>query len=146
MEEVVAEVTKVEKAIRLLQTMPIVSLNMGNLTLGVNTLQNGLIAGEKEKAMLQEELDKEKDFQKRYEHNVEIWRKSKVEVELKNKVLIKKLQVENEELKGSTTQLKSHHENMQNLRQKAEIWKPYKRSGQKHYFLIRDNRRLWIVK
>jgi hypothetical protein len=141
MEEVVAEVTKVEKAIRLLQTMPIVSLNMGNLTLGVNTLQNGLIAGEKEKAMLQEELDKEKDFQKRYEHNVEIWRKSKVEVELKNK-----LQDENEELKGSTTQLKSHHENMQNLRQKAEIWKPYKRSGQKHYFLIRDNRRLWIVK
>jgi len=121
MEEVVAEVTKVDKAIRLFQIIPIVNLNMGNLTLGVNTLQNGLIAGEKEKAMLQEELDKEKDFQKRYEHNVEIWRKSKVEVELKNKVLIKKLQDENEELKGSTTQLKSHHENMQNLRQKAKI-------------------------
>jgi hypothetical protein len=72
MEEVVTEVMKVDKAIRLFQTMPIMSLNMGNLTLGVNTLQNGLVAGEKEKAMLQEELDKEKDFQKKYEHNVEI--------------------------------------------------------------------------
>jgi hypothetical protein len=47
--------------------------------------------GEKEKAMLQEELDKERNFQKGYKHNVEIWRKNKVEVEQKNKVLIKKL-------------------------------------------------------
>jgi hypothetical protein len=33
---------------------------------------------------------------------VEIWRKNMVEVEQKNKILIKKLQDENEELKGST--------------------------------------------
>ncbi len=47
--------------------------------------------GEKEKAMLQEELDKDKDFQKGYKHNVEIWRKNKVEAEQKNKVIIKQL-------------------------------------------------------
>jgi hypothetical protein len=34
---------------------------------------------------------------------VEIWRKNKAEVELKNKILITKLQDENEELKGSTS-------------------------------------------
>ncbi len=54
---------------------------MGNLTLEVNTLKNRLVMREKEKAMLHEELDKEKDFQKGYKHNVEIWRKNRVEVE-----------------------------------------------------------------
>jgi hypothetical protein len=40
--------------------MAIVSLNMGNLTLEVNTLKNRLVTGEKEeKVVLQEELDKE---------------------------------------------------------------------------------------
>ncbi len=34
----------------------------------------------KEKAMLQEELDKDEDFLKGYKHNVEMWRKNKVEV------------------------------------------------------------------
>jgi len=38
----------------------------------VNNLNNKLVIGEKEKAILQEELDKEKDFQKGYKHNVEI--------------------------------------------------------------------------
>jgi bacterioferritin (cytochrome b1) len=52
--------------------MAIVSLNIGNLTLEVNTLKNRLAIGEKEKAMLQEELGKERDFQKGYKHNVEI--------------------------------------------------------------------------
>jgi hypothetical protein len=52
--------------------MAIVSLNMGNLTLKVNTLNNILVTGEKEKVMLQEELDKKKEFQKGYKHNVEI--------------------------------------------------------------------------
>jgi hypothetical protein len=42
--------------------MAIVNLNMGNLILKVNTLNNILVAGEKEKAMLQEELDKERDL------------------------------------------------------------------------------------
>jgi hypothetical protein len=40
--------------------MAIVSLNMGNLTLDVNILKNMLVMGEKEKAMLQEELVKER--------------------------------------------------------------------------------------
>jgi hypothetical protein len=47
--------------------------------------------GEKEKAVSQEELAKERDFQKGYEHNVEIWTKNRARVELRNKVLIKKL-------------------------------------------------------
>jgi hypothetical protein len=52
--------------------MAIVNLNMGNLTLEVNTLNNRLVMGEKEKAILQKELDKERDFQKEYKYNVEI--------------------------------------------------------------------------
>ncbi len=76
---------------------------MGNLILEVNTLKNRLAIGEKEKAMLQKELDKERDFQKRYKHNMEIWRKNRVEDEQKIKMLIMKLQDENEKLKGNTT-------------------------------------------
>jgi hypothetical protein len=40
--------------------MAIVSVNMGNLILEVNILKNRLATREKEKAMLQEELDKER--------------------------------------------------------------------------------------
>jgi len=47
------------------------NLNMGNLTLEVNNLKNRLATREKEKVMLQEELDKERDFEKGYKHNVE---------------------------------------------------------------------------
>ncbi len=83
--------------------MAIVSLNMGNLTLEVNTLKNRLATREKEKVMLQEEFNKERDFQKAYKHNVEIWRKSMAKVEQENKIFIKKLQDENEKFKGNTT-------------------------------------------
>jgi hypothetical protein len=41
--------------------------------------------------MLQEELDKEKEFDKGYKHNVEIWRKNRAKAEQKIKVFIKKL-------------------------------------------------------
>jgi hypothetical protein len=61
-EEVVVEVMQVDKVVKLFQAMAIVSLNMGNLTLEVNNLENRLAIGEKEKPMLQEELDKEKKF------------------------------------------------------------------------------------
>jgi hypothetical protein len=71
-EEVAAKIMKANKAAKLFQTMAIVSLNMGNLTLKVNFLKNILIMGEKEKTVLQEELDKEREFQKGYKHNVEI--------------------------------------------------------------------------
>jgi hypothetical protein len=43
---------KVNKVVELFQTMAIVNLNMGNLTLEVNILNNRLAIGEKEKAML----------------------------------------------------------------------------------------------
>jgi len=97
---------KANKVVELFQTIAIVSLNMGNLTLEVNTLKNRFVTGEKEKVVLQEELDKERKFQKGYKHNVEIWRKNKAKAEQKNKVLIKILHDENEELKGSSTRLK----------------------------------------
>jgi hypothetical protein len=42
--------------------MAIVHLNMGNLILEVNALKNRLATREKEMEVLQEELDKEKDF------------------------------------------------------------------------------------
>jgi hypothetical protein len=61
-EEVVAKVMQAYKAIKLSQTMAIVSLNMGNLNLEVNSVKNRLATWEKENAILQEELDKEKDF------------------------------------------------------------------------------------
>jgi hypothetical protein len=38
----------------------------------VNNLKNILAIREKEKAILQEELDKEKEFQKGYKHTLEI--------------------------------------------------------------------------
>jgi hypothetical protein len=56
-----------------------------------------------DKVLLQGQLDKEKDFQKGYKHNVEIWKMNRVEVEQKIKMIIKTFQDENEELKGSTT-------------------------------------------
>jgi hypothetical protein len=81
-EKVVVEVMKIDKAVEFDgQTMAIMSLNMGNLTLEVSTLKNRLVRGEKVKLMLQEEFDKERDFKKGYKHNVEIWRKNNVEVE-----------------------------------------------------------------
>jgi hypothetical protein len=42
--------------------MVIVNLNMGNLNLKVRSLKNRLATGEKENALLQEELDKEREF------------------------------------------------------------------------------------
>jgi len=52
MEEVNVEVMKANKVVELFQTMAIVSLNMGNLTLEVNTLKNRLVTKEKEKVVL----------------------------------------------------------------------------------------------
>ncbi len=116
MEEVVAKVMKANKVVELFQTMAIMSLNMGNLTLEVNTLNNKLVIWEKEKVVLQEKLDKERDFQKGYKNNVEIQKKNRVKAKQKNIVLIKKLQDENEELKGSITRLQLQDEELQNLR------------------------------
>ncbi len=89
MEEVVTHVMKVNKATELFQTMAIMSMNMGNLTLKVNIMKNKFPIGEKEKAMLQEELDKERDFQKGYKHDVEIWRENMAELNKKIKFSLK---------------------------------------------------------
>ncbi len=62
MEEVAIKVMKVDKVVELFQTMAIVSMNMGNLILEVNILNSRLVMGEKEKEVLQEELNKEKKF------------------------------------------------------------------------------------
>jgi hypothetical protein len=59
-EEVVSKVMKLNKAIELFQTMAIMSLNMGKLTLKVNIFMNVLVMGEKEKVVLHDELDKER--------------------------------------------------------------------------------------
>ncbi len=99
MVEVAVKVMKADKAVELFQTMAIVNLNMGNLAFELNILKNKLIIREKEKTMLQEELDKVRKFDKGYKHNLEIWRKNRVEVKQKNKVPIKKLHDENEELR-----------------------------------------------
>jgi hypothetical protein len=50
-------------------------------------------------------------------------------------VLIKKLQDENEGLKGSTSQLKSQDEELHFLRQKVEIWETVERKCTKAMFL-----------
>ncbi len=60
MEEVAEEVMQANKVIELFQTMAIMSLNMGNLNMEVSNLKNKLAI--EDKATLQKELDKERDF------------------------------------------------------------------------------------
>jgi regulator of replication initiation timing len=81
MEEVATKVMQVDKAIKLFQTMTIVNMNMGNLNLEVISLKNKLTIEEKEKAILQLELDKERDFKKEYKHNIKILKKNRTENE-----------------------------------------------------------------
>jgi regulator of replication initiation timing len=71
-EEVAIEVMQTNKAIELFTAMAIVSMNIGNLNLEVNNLKNRLATKEKEKAILQVELNKEKDFKREYKHNINI--------------------------------------------------------------------------
>ncbi len=52
MEYVVAKVMQVDKLAKLFQIMAIVSMNMGNLNLEVNSLKNKLATKEKEKVIL----------------------------------------------------------------------------------------------
>jgi hypothetical protein len=142
--EVDAKVMKANKTIELFQTMAIVNLNMGNLIMELNTLKNRLLIGEKEKAMLHEELDKEKKFQKGYKHNVEIWKKNWVVTEQKNKVPIKNDEIE--EFKHNTTPLNLQDEELKNLRKKVEIWETTEMKWIEALFFIRNNKRLWIIR
>ncbi len=52
MKEVVVEVMRTYKAAKLFQIMVIMNLNLGNLTLEVNTLKKKMAMGEKEKVVL----------------------------------------------------------------------------------------------
>ncbi len=74
--EVIVGVMPTQKVVELFQTMAIISFNMGNLNMEVNNLKNKLATWEKEKVVLQEELDKEREFHKGYKTNVEIWKKN----------------------------------------------------------------------
>ncbi len=130
-----------QKVAELFQTMAIVNLNMGNLNMEVSNQKKKLAIGEKEKAILQEELNQEKDFQKGYNHNVEIQRNNRAKVEQKIKVLIKKLQDENEELKGSITRLKSRNEELHDLKQKAKIQDIIERKWTKALFLHKQQQK-----
>jgi hypothetical protein len=100
--------------------MAIMNLNMGNLILEVNTLKKKLLWGRRRRKCYRRNWIR-KEISEGDKHNVEIWEKNRAEVEEKNKIFIKKLQNENEKLKGNTTQLKSQDENLQNLKQKVEI-------------------------
>jgi hypothetical protein len=51
-EEIVVEVMKTYEVVDLFQTLAIVSLNMGNLTIEENTLKIRLVTREKDKAVL----------------------------------------------------------------------------------------------
>jgi len=62
MEEVAIDIMEADKVTKLFQTMVIMTLNMGNLTLEVNILKNIFATREKEKTVLAEELDRERDF------------------------------------------------------------------------------------
>jgi chromosome segregation ATPase len=91
----------------LFQTMVVVNLNMGNLNMEVSNLKKKLVTKEKERATLHEELDKERDFQKEYKHNIEIWRKNKTENGQKIKTFIFKVKEENAKLKEKMGLMKS---------------------------------------
>jgi hypothetical protein len=58
MEEVATKMMQANKIIKLFQTMVIMSLHMENLNLEMSSLKNRLTTEEKEKATLQEELEK----------------------------------------------------------------------------------------
>jgi hypothetical protein len=62
MQEVIIEVMQANKTIEFFKTMAIMSLNIRNLNMEVSNLKNKLATKEKEKATLQEELDKEREL------------------------------------------------------------------------------------
>ncbi len=106
--------------------MAIVSLNMGSLNLEVNNLKNKL-AIEKEKVVLHVELDKERNFQKEYKHNIKNQRKNRTENVQKIKMFIQKLQDENQELKTKIALMKSQDEELKELKKVVEDQETTKR-------------------
>ncbi len=117
MEKEVVKMIQIIKATELFETMAIVNLNMGNLNLEMNSLKNILAIAQKEKATLQEELGKERDFQKEYKHNIGFWRKSMTKNEQKIKMLNTKNEKKNEKLKENIRLMKSQVEELKELRE-----------------------------
>ncbi len=122
MEEVATNVMQAQKVTELFHIMAIISLNMGNLNLEVSSLKNRLATWEKEKVVLQEKLDKEKEFQKGYKHNVKIWRKNRVEVEQNIKGLIKETETRpNGIAQEEEVQIKEPHDLSSEIVQEAKV-------------------------
>jgi ribosome maturation factor RimP len=65
-------------------------------------------------------LDKARDFQKEYKHNINIWKKNMIKSEQKFKTFIFKMKEENVEFKEKTWQMKSHAEKLKELRKMAK--------------------------
>jgi ribosome maturation factor RimP len=66
-------------------------------------------------------LDKEKDFEKEYKHNIKIWRKQKIENEQNIKTLILKMKEHNEKFKEKIGLMKSLIEELKELRKVAKV-------------------------
>jgi ribosome maturation factor RimP len=66
-------------------------------------------------------LDKEKDFEKEYKHNIKIWRKQKIENEQNIKTLILKMKEDNEKFKEKIGLMKSLIEELKELRKVAKV-------------------------
>ncbi len=115
------------------------NVNMGNLNLEVSSLKNKLAIEEK---ALKVELAKEREFQKEYNHNIKIWKRNKVENEQKVKTFIQKLQDENKQFKVNTTQMKSQVEELQELKQKAEVWDTTERKWSKSLLIYKQQQKV----
>jgi chromosome segregation ATPase len=100
---------------------------MGNLNLEVSSLKNKFGTKKKEKAILQVELGKEKDFHKEYKHNIKIWRKNMMENEHKIKGSIQKMHDENKELEAKTILMKSQAKELQELEKTTDVWETTER-------------------
>jgi len=86
-------------------------------------------------------LEKERDFQKKYKHNIEICRKQRTENEHKIKMLILKMKEENEELKEKIGLMKSEIEKLKELRKTVKVLETIERKWTKTYLFINSRRR-----
>jgi hypothetical protein len=105
---------KADNAVELFQTMAIVSLNMENLILEVNTLKIDWLQRRRRRQCYMRNWIKREISKKDISIMWKYGRRTGQRLSKKN--IIKNLQDENEEFKGSTTQLKLYNEKLQNLR------------------------------
>lgn len=106
----------------------------------MNNLKNKLAIEKKDKASLQEEFEKEKDFQKEYKHNIEIQRKQKTKNEHKIKTLILIIEEDNEELKEKIGLMKFQIQELKQLRKMVKVWETIKRKWTKKLFIYKQQK------